>query len=345
MRIFDLKQAVLGLPQQRLGDLRGSIEEYRKDALRVDSLPNVAKLKGIARQSGTVSSCARSNVFLSDVEEKNLFEKGLPPTNLQTKICKGYLDALDMIDETFDKEEFTVSYITNIHYRMYEAVNSDIGGKFKDTQNYIQESLNDGTNRTIYIPAAPEEAYPLLDNLVWQFNLVAEDPEVDKLELIAVFLCDFLCIHPYVHGNSRLSRLLLYYLLKRFGYKVDEYYALSYVFEHRIGEYIDSFRDSAKGWGSGSNDSEPFVHFVLRSLRKAYRHLAYIVLMNERAGTVEEKVQKIVLDSSSPISKKVIEKVLYNANKATIEKSLGKLVKEGKIRLIARGASRKYGRL
>ena len=179
----------------------------------------------------------------------------------------------------------------------------------------------------------------------YELRTLAEDPEVDKLQLIAVFLCDFLCIHPYVHGNSRLSRLLLYYLLKRFGYNVDEYYALPYVFEHRIGEYIDSFRDAAKGWGSGSNDYEPFVHFILRSLRKAYRHLAYIVLMNERSGTVEEKVQKIVLDSSSPISKKVVEKVLYNANKATIEKSLGKLVKEGKIRLIARGASRKYGRL
>jgi hypothetical protein len=45
---------------------------------------------------------------------------------------------------------------------MYKDYNPEFGGKFKDTQNYIQEILSDGTYRTLFVPAAPEEVFNFL---------------------------------------------------------------------------------------------------------------------------------------------------------------------------------------
>lgn len=37
---------------------------------------------------------------------------------------------------------------------------------------------------------------------------------VDPLLLIATYIFDFLCIHPFIDGNGRMSRLLtLYYFM------------------------------------------------------------------------------------------------------------------------------------
>ena len=228
---------------------------------------------------------------------------------------------------------------------MYRGYNPEIGGKFKDTQNYIQEMMPDGSYRTIFVPAAPEEVVPLLDNLIYQFNLLAADDEINKLLLISAFLLDFMCIHPYGHGNGRLSRLILNFLLKKFGYMIDDYYSLSYIIKQRIGDYIDAFEGSAHGWEENTNDYSVYVSFLLRSILEGYHKLDYILEVNSMPGTAEEKIYKVVNDSATPITKQVVQNILYSTSPATIEKSLATLQKAGKIQLITKGRYSKYFRM
>ncbi|MFA7032280.1 MAG: hypothetical protein WC201_01795 [Bacilli bacterium] len=61
--------------------------------------------------------------------------------------------------------------------------------------------------------------------------------------------------------------------------------------------------------------------------------------------TAEEKVLRIVIDSSTPINKSVIQNVLYGSSGATIEKALAKLVRENRIQLITKGRYSKYFRV
>ena len=47
--------------------------------------------------------------------------------------------------------------------------------------------------------------------------------EVDPLILNAMFILDFLCIHPFNDGNGRMSRLLTLLLLYQSGFIVGKY--------------------------------------------------------------------------------------------------------------------------
>ncbi len=345
MKMFDLKGNVLALNSPNIISLLNSIELYKGKTLPVNRAKKLDVLKMMARRSGVVMSNEIGNVYTSEERESAIFSKNAQPETLHEHMMVGYRNALDLIDEVYKYQTLDRSFVSTLHYYIYKDYNPDFGGRFKDSINYIQESLPDGSFRTIFVSSAPEEVVPLLDNLIYQFNLCAADEEVNKLVLIATFLFDFMCIHPYNHGNGRVSRLLLHFLLKKYGYDIDDYFSVAYLMKQHLGEYIDSFESSSEGWHDGENNYEPFVSFLLKRILEAYRKLDYILEVNEADLTSEEKVLKVVEDSATPISKIVVFRVLYALSKATIEKALAKLVSENRIQLIAKGRYAKYFRM
>ncbi len=342
--MFDLKGAVLGLNTPSIVSLLNSIELYKGKTLPVAKIKKVDALKLIARRSGVIASNAIGSVYITEEREKALFVKNAQPQTLQEYMIRGYNNALDLINEVYKYQPFDRSFISTLHYYIYKDYNPDFGGRFKDSQNYIQEAMPDGSFRTIFVSSAPEEVLPLLENLIYQFNLCAADEECNKLVLIAAFMLDYMCIHPYNHGNGRVSRLLLDFLMKKYGYDVDEYFAVAYLLRQHLGEYIDAFEASCQGWHDNENNYEPFVEFILKRILEAYRKLDYILEINAMDSTSEEKVMKVVADSATPISKTVIFNVLYATSSATIEKALAKLLKDGRIQLITKGRYSKYFR-
>ena len=345
MRMFDLKGAVLGLNKPSIVSLLNSIELYKGKTLPVSKVKKVDALKLIARRSGVMASNAIGSVYIEEEREKALFVKGDQPKTLQEHMVCGYSNALDLINEVYKFQPFDRSFISTLHYYIYKDYNPEFGGRLKDSQNYIQEAMPDGSFRTIFVSAAPEEVLPLLDNLIYQFNLCAADEECNKLVLIAAFMLDFMCIHPFNHGNGRVSRLILDFLLKKFGYDVDEYFAIPYVLRQHLGEYIDAFEASSKGWEDEANTYDAFVEFILKRILEAYRKLDYILEVNALESTTDDKVLKVVVDSATPIGKNVVINVLYATSQATVEKALAKLVKEGRIQIITKGRYSKYFRV
>lgn len=345
MKMFDLKGTVLSLNRPNIVSLLNSIELYKGKTLPVKKVKKIDMLKEMARRSGVVYSNQIGNVFIPEERESAIFVKHDHPKNLQEYMLVGYANALDLINEVYKFQTLDRSFVSTLHYYIYKDYNPEFGGRYKDSINYIQESLPDGTFQTIFVSSAPEEVVPLLDNLIYQFNMCARDDEVNKLLLIAVFMFDFMCIHPYNHGNGRVSRLLLTFLLKKYGYDIDDYFALSYLMNQHLGEYIDAFKASGEGWHTNENDYEAFVTFILKRILEAYHKLDYMLEVNEEKGTAEEKVLKVVNDSATPISKTVVLRVLYASSKVTVEKALAKLVDEGRIQLITRGRYSKYFRV
>lgn len=345
MKIFDLKGVTTSLSKPSVVSLLNSIELYKGKTLGVSKIKKVEELKTVARRSGVVASNAIGNVFIAEDRERVLLSKISAPKTLQEFMVVGYSNALDLIEEVYKYQTLDISFITTLHYYIYKDYNPDFGGKFKDSQNYIQEANPDGSFRTIFITAVPEEVIPLLDNLIYQFNECAKDEEVNKLVLIAAFMLDFMCIHPFNHGNGRVSRLLLHFLLKKYGYEVDDYFSIAYLLRNHLGEYIDAFEASSEGWNGGVNDYEPFVTFILRRILDTYMKLDYIIEINSLDKTSEEKVLRVIQDSVTPISKTVVLRVLYSTSKVTIEKALNNLLKEGRIQLISKGRYSKYFRI
>ena len=345
MKMFDLKGTVLSLNKPNIVSLLNSIELYRGKTLPIKKAKKLEMLKAMARRSSCVSSNQIGNVYIEEERESAIFVRHAQPQTLQEHMVVGYANALDLVEEVHKFQTLDRSFISTLHYYIYKDYNPEFGGRYKDSINYIQESMPDGSFHTIFVSSAPEEVVQLLDNLVYQFNMCAADDELNKLVLIAVFLFDFMCIHPYNHGNGRTSRLLLNFLMKKYGYDVDDYFAIAYLMRQHLGEYIDSFKASGEGWHDNENDYEPFVTFLLKRILEAYHKLDYILEINEEKSTAEEKALRVVNDSATPISKTVVLRVLYTLSKPTVEKALSKLVDEGRIQLITRGRYSKYFRM
>ena len=345
MRMFDLKGTVLAMNKPNVVSLLNSIELYKGKTLAVKEVKKLETLKAMARRSAAVMSNQIGNVYITEERESAIFMRGSHPQTLQEHMVMGYSNALDLINEVYKYQTLDRSFVSTLHYYIYKDYNPEFGGHYKDSINYIQESMPDGSFKTIFVSSAPEEVVMLLDNLIYQFNMCAADEECNKLILIAAFMFDFMCIHPYNHGNGRVSRLLLSFLLKKYGYDIDDYFAIAYLMKQHLGEYIDAFKTSGQGWHDNENDYEPFIVFILKRILEAYRKLDYILEVNAMKTTSEEKVLKVVVDSATPISKTVVLRVLYALSKVTVEKALARLVDEGRIQLITKGRYSKYFRV
>ena len=345
MKMFDLKGALLSLNTPNIVSLLSSIEFYKGKTASVSKAKKLDDLTAVAKRSGAMASNAIGNVYIAEDREKPLFKKTSQPQTLQEHMVMGYANALDLISEVYKFQTLDRSFISTLHYYIYKDYNPEFGGRFKDSQNYIQESMPDGSFRTIFVSAPPEDVVPLLDSLLYQFNECAKDEECNKLVLIGAFMLDFMCIHPYNHGNGRVSRLLLHFLLKKYGYDIDDYFAIPYLMKQHLGEYIDAFEASCTGWSDSENSYEAFVTFVLKRILEAYKKLDYILEINALEATAEEKVLKVINDSATPIGKTMVLRILYAISKSTIEKTLAKLLKEGRIQIITKGRYSKYFRI
>ena len=345
MKMFDLKGAVLAMNKPNIVSLLNSIELYKGKTLPVHKAKKLEVLKAMARRSEAVMSNQIGNVYISDERESAIFVRNSQPQSREEYMVRGYSNALDLIEEVYKYQTLDRSFVSTLHYYIYKDYNPEFGGHYKDSINYIQETMPDGSFNTIFVSAAPEEVVALLDNLIYQFNMCAQEDEINKLVLISVFMLDFMCIHPYNHGNGRVSRLLLHFLLKKYGYDIDDYFAIAYLMKQHIEEYIDAFKNSSEGWHDNENDYESFVSFILKRILEAYRKLDYILEVNELNLSSQEKVLKVVVDSATPISKTVVLRVLYSISKVTVEKALAKLVEEGRIQLITKGRYSKYFRV
>lgn len=343
--MFDLKGTVLGLNKPNIVSLLNSIELYKGKTLPVKKAKKLDMLKAMARRSDATMSNQIGNVYISDERESAIFTKDAQPKTFEEYMVKGYSNALDLIEEVYKYQTLDRAFVSTLHHYIYRDYNPDFGGRYKDSINYIQESLPDGSFRTIFVTAAPERVVQLLDNLIYQFNMCAQDEEVNKLLLISAFILDFMCIHPYNHGNGRVSRLLLNFLCKKYGYDVGDYFSIPYLMKQHLGEYIDAFKSSSEGWFDDENNYEAFVEFMLKRILEAYRKLDYMLEVNGEDNSAQDKVLKVVQDSATPISKTVVLRVLYSLGKVTVEKALTKLVDEGKIQLITKGRYSKYFRV
>ena len=344
--MFDLQGAVNNLlTNPNIISLLNSIELYKGKTTNANKLKKVEKLTELAFISGTEASNALGSVFIGDDRIKALLEKGQSPTTYQEFVFNGYYKALKLVDECYKYQPFDRSFISTLHYYLYKDYNPEMGGQYKDTLNYIQERMLDGSMRTIFVTAEPSAVPALLDNLVYQFNLAAQNEETNKLVLIVAFMLDFICIHPFNRANGRVSRLIMNFLMKKYGYNIGNYFSIPYIMRQRFSDYIDAFEASSKGWQENENDYTQYVTYMLKCILEAYRKLDYIMEVNTDNGKTIDKVYKVIYDSATPINKRVIENVLYATSSATIEKALADLVKENRVQLIAKGRYSKYFRL
>ena len=172
---------------------------------------------------------------------------------------------------------------------------------------------------------------------------ILSDAQVDPLLVIPMFILDFLCIHPFLDGNGRMSRLLTLLLLYKNGYYVGRYISIEKLIETTKDGYYDALQASSEEWHEGSNDYMPFVTYMLGVITAAYREfMERTELVEEQKVSKPERIEEMLKKKFGTFTKTEIQKEFPNIGQATIQRTLSKLQKENKIIKIGGGRYTKY---
>ena len=266
----------------------------------------------------------------------------MPKTRSEKEIA-GYRDVLTTIHESYDYIPPRSSMILQLHRDLYKFSGMSIGGNFKNSDNVIAEKLPDGTQRVRFQPVSAWETPETMDRLCDEFIKSVNDPEMDPLLLIPMFILDFLCIHPFNDGNGRMSRLLTLLLLYRSGYIVGKYISIEKLITDSKETYYEVLQESSYEWHEGTNDYLPFVRYMLGVIAAAYREFSSRVKLLSTGGfTKAERIRKLIKDHLGKITKAELMELCPDISQATVQRTLAELLANGEITKIGGGRYTSY---
>lgn len=332
MRIFNYSKykdvtwdnEILGYISQ-IHEFKGRLSSVLlKNKAKVDKLVEIAKIQSTEASNkieGIVTTTARMKQILSD--------KTTPKTRDEEEIL-GYRDVLSTIHENYDYIPVKSSYILQLHGDLYKYSQKSIGGRFKNVQNYIAETRDDGSAFVRFQPLAPFETPDAVERLCEEFNIAISKEDVDPLILIPIFILDFLCIHPFNDGNGRMSRLLTLLLLYKAGYDVGKYVSIEKIIEETKSKYYDALQLSSVGWAENNNNPTAFIKYMLAIILKAYRdYETRVNVLIARSSTALNKIQEAIKAKIGKFTKADVISLCPTLSETTIERCLKQLLDSG----------------
>lgn len=141
---------------------------------------------------------------------------------------KAHQVALEMVktEAASIERPLTEAFIRQLHQIMLKenyVVYKNVGGK------QIQYTIHAGIYKTrpntvktatgeIFEYASPEETPALMTDLVSWYNQEAAKGEMSPIEIASLFHYRYIRIHPFEDGNGRIARLMVNFILSRYGY-------------------------------------------------------------------------------------------------------------------------------
>ena len=345
MRKFDLLKESNSLMNNNIINLLSNIHEYKgKQSLYIEAKPDIlSSLLSVARIQSTTSSNKIEGIYTTDQRINEIINNNVKPKNRNEEEIAGYRDVLNTIHENYDYIDINSNIILQLHRDLYKYAGLSYGGKFKNSQNYIEETLEDGTKRTRFTPLSPVETPIAVEELCNSYNKIINKGEVDPLLVIPIFILDFVSIHPFNDGNGRISRLLTLLLLYKSGYIVGKYISIEKIIEETKETYYDALEKSSLNWHNNQNDYSYFVEYYLGIILSAYKEFASRVeYLTNKKLTAIERVSVLFMESVSPINKSYLMERCPDISETTIERSLNTLLKEKKIEKISGGRFTEY---
>ena len=318
-------------------------EEKGKQVLYLrQNAADVEKLVEIAKVQSTESSNEIEGIRTTDTRLRQLMSEKTTPRTRDEKEIAGYRDALNIVHENFEYIPLTPSYILQLHKIMFAHADSAFGGSFKNVQNYISATDASGKTYALFTPAAPYETPGAVQDICDAFNFAVGEGTVDPLLIIPVFIHDFLCIHPFIDGNGRMSRLLTTLLLYRYGYEIGRYISLESKIARTKESYYDSLEASQNGWSEGKDDPTPFIKYLLGTIIAAYRDFGG--RMELVATSPLDTVRNAIKTRIGKFTKSDIADLCTSMSASSVERHLRRLCDIGEIEKCGGGRSTYYVR-
>ena len=346
MRSFDYDRQLALLMTPSIMRTVASIYECRGMQTRLSQLkPNVIdELREIALIQSTGASNRIENIKTSDVRLREIVLERVKPRSRDEQEILGYRNVLALIHESYEGIPVTPGVILQLHRDLYRGTSLDIGGRWKDSDNIIQEVLPDGTRTTRFVPTSALETPAAVEDLCNVYRAQMASGTYEPLLVTCQFIFDFVSIHPFNDGNGRMSRLLTLLLLYKSGFSVGRYISIEHEIETTKEEYYTVLKESSAGWHEGTNDSRPFVAYLLGTVLGCYRKLMDRVDLVGVSQTGADRVRAFFDTHLGAVSKRELSDALPGMSLATITRSLQQLEQEGVIEKTGAARATKYRR-
>lgn len=223
-------------------NLISKIHEYKgKQSYLLDTKKDTLEtLLKVAKIQSTTSSNKIEGIYTTDKRIKEIVNQKLEPKNRNEEEIAGYRDVLSLIHENYNFIDITKNTILQSQRELYKYTGYNYGGKFKNSQNYIEEENEKGEKKIRFTPLYPVETPIAIEDLCKNYNELVNNESCDLLVLIPIFILDFVSIHPFNDGNGRMSRLLTLLLLYKANYMVGKYISIEKIIEETKESYYDT---------------------------------------------------------------------------------------------------------
>jgi Fic family protein len=282
-KVFDFKLII----NWKLINLISEIDRFdsqwtaieRREGQSLKQLKSIATVRSVGasnRIEGNKMTNEEIDVLLKKIDITKL-------TDRDSQEVVGYFDTLDIIAESFENIAITESNIKSLHNTLMKYSTKDgwHKGNYKAHNNAVEANFPDGTRQIIFQTAeagfATEDA---IRRLIDWYNAETEVPSLIKS---AVFVYEFLSIHPFQDGNGRLSRLISTLLLLKNGYKWIQYVSFEHEIESRKTEYYQVLRSCQAQ--RPNEDVTIWIFFFLNALKNIQLQL---MVKLEQSGLVSQ---------------------------------------------------------
>lgn len=345
MRSFDYSRLKNRAWDNEIINYLSQIHELKgRQALYLRQKPDeLDRLIEIAKVQSTESSNAIEGIRTTDTRLRQLMSEKTAPRTRDEKEIAGYRDALNTVHENFEYIPLEPNYILQLHRIMFSHTDSAFGGSFKNVQNYITATDGAGKQFVLFTSLAPYETPDAMREICEAYNIAVGEGSVDPLLIIPCFIHDFLCIHPFIDGNGRMSRLLTTLLLYRSGYEIGKYISLEAKIAHTKENYYDALEASQHGWHGREDDPTPLIKYLLGTIIAAYRDF------EERMQLVSvsplDTVRNAVKTRIGRFTKIEVAELVPSMSNSSVERHLRRLCELGEIEKQGGGRSTYYIRI
>lgn len=309
----------------------------KREGLTLKGLKSVATVRSVGastRIEGSKMTDAEVEVFLEKLKTSKLEER-------DEQEVAGYFDALDVITESYKNIAITEGNIKNLHKILMRHSTKDEWhrGEYKQVSNAVEANYTDGTKQIVFKTTEP--GLPTTDAMKALIEWYHTDKETLPLIKAALFVYDFLSIHPFQDGNGRLSRLLGTLLLMKHGYTWVQYISFEHEIESRKAEYYSVLMQTQKQRPGERVDD--WMQFFLSCMLNIQELLMQKITIRGSAAQLtpkEKMILSFIENHPGTRSGEISEKL--NLGLPSVKKTLAEMVKNNLLLKHGKGRAINY---
>ena len=307
------------------------------------------------RQKPEVLAVLREQAIIQSAESSNRIEGvtiapdrlrpvvlgNATPRDRSEEELAGYRQALDWIFSRQRRVPVTPAVIQRLHALAQGGFSGDAGA-WKQRDNEVIEILPSGERKVRFVPTPAKDTPKTVAALCLNYRDIGDEQRVPALLVVATFVLDLLCIHPFRDGNGRVSRLAATLLLQSHGFQVARYISLERLVEESKDQYYRALAECSQGWHEGRNAVVPWWNYFLDVLRRAYDELDLQMGSVEARPAKGDLVRQTILTQVEQFTLGDLAAQVPAASPQLIKKVLAEMKQQGKVRLLGRGRGARW---